>query len=89
MRGWKKEGLWAGLEIGERLAAKLVEQFLDGTGCFNGAFIIARDLKVLRNLTFRAIRELTCSLYVPAGGNSYLPFSDQFCPRPPLRVAWH
>ena len=69
-------------------ASKLPDQLRDGTACFSGTSIVARDLEVLRSLSFRAICEFTRRLYVPSGGRPYLGFSDRFCPRAPLGVSW-
>ena len=73
--------------IVERLTAKLLEELRACAAYFNRAAIVARDLKMLRSLTFRAVRKLTCSLYVASGGGSDLGLSDQFCPCPPFRIA--
>jgi hypothetical protein len=53
-------------------ASKLPDQLRDGTACFSGTSIVARDLEVLRSLSFRAICEFTRRLYVPSGDRPYL-----------------
>lgn len=58
--------------IDKRLAAELFEELRACTGYFNRATIIARDLKVLGSLAFSAVGKLTCGLYVPSRGRSYL-----------------
>jgi hypothetical protein len=78
-------GRWKRVE--ECLAAKLLEELRACAGYIDRTSVIARDLYVLRSLAFSTVRELTRSLYVPAGGRPYLGLSDQFCPCPPFRIA--
>ena len=79
-------GSWT--RVDNRLAAELLEEFRACTGYFNRATVIARDLKVLGSLALGAVGKLTCSLYVPSRGYSYLGLRDQFCPRAPFGIAW-
>jgi len=56
MRGKEDPSFWAGLEIEELVSGRACLSASNGTGCFNGTLIIARNLKVLTDRTWVRLR---------------------------------
>ena len=80
-------GRWKRIE--EHLAAKLLEELRACAAYFNRAAIIARDLKVLRSLSFRSFRKFTCCLYVAFHRGSGHALGQQLSPCPAFGIAGH